>query len=198
MVRGGHGPPVPVAALDRGGPPRTDRDNRPRRAVHSGYRVPARPPAITKGPATDASCAPVSIATLSLVLIAACTTASAGWTYVPAPSMTPIPSTAGSAEPSASGGDNVVQISALGIKYEQSSVTVKADTSFQIAFDNKDAGVPHNVSIHQGDATGAELFKGEIFNGVETRTYTVPPLDAGSYAFVCTVHPTMIGTLTAQ
>jgi plastocyanin len=140
----------------------------------------------------------LSIATLSLVLIAACTTASAGWTYVPAPSMTPIPSTAGSAEPSASGGDNVVQISALGIKYEQSSVTVKADTSFQIAFDNKDAGVPHNVTLHQGDATGAELFKGAIFNGVETRTYTVPPLDAGSYAFVCTVHPTMIGTLTAQ
>jgi plastocyanin len=140
----------------------------------------------------------LSIATLSLLLIAACTTASAGWTYVPAPSMTPIPSTAGSAEPSASGGDNVVQISALGVKYEQSSVTVKADTSFQIAFDNKDAGVPHNVTIHQGDATGAELFKGAIFNGVETRTYTVPPLDAGSYAFVCTVHPTMIGTLTAQ
>jgi plastocyanin len=140
----------------------------------------------------------LSIATLSLVLIAACTTASAGWTYVPAPSMTPIPSTAGSTEPSASGGDNVVQISALGIKYEQSSVTVKADTSFQIAFDNKDAGVPHNVTLHQGDATGAELFKGAIFNGVETRTYTVPPLDAGSYAFVCTVHPTMIGTLTAQ
>jgi len=140
----------------------------------------------------------LSIATLSMVLIAACTTASAGWTYVPAPSMTPIPSTAGSAEPSASGGDNVVQISALGIKYEQSSVTVKANTSFQIAFDNKDAGVPHNVTLHQGDATGAELFKGAIFNGVETRTYTVPPLDAGSYAFVCTVHPTMIGTLTAQ
>jgi plastocyanin len=139
----------------------------------------------------------LSIATLSLVLVAACTTASAGWTYVPAPSMTPIPSTAASAGPSGSGGD-VVQISALGIKYEQTSVTVKAGTSFQIAFDNKDAGVPHNVSIHQGSATGAELFKGTVFNGVETRTYTVPPLDAGAYAFVCTVHPTMIGTLTAQ
>ena len=103
----------------------------------------------------------LAIATLSLVLVAACTTASAGWTYVPAPSMTPIPSTAASAGPSASGGgDNVVQISALGIKYEQTAVTVKADTSFQIQFDNKDAGTPHNVSIHQGDATGAELFKG--------------------------------------
>jgi plastocyanin len=140
----------------------------------------------------------LSVAALSLVLVAACTTASAGWTYVPAPSMTPIPSNAASAQPSGSGGDNVVQISALGIKYEQTSITVKADTSFQIAFDNKDAGIPHNVTIHQGDATGAELFKGTIFNGVETRTYTVPPLDAGAYAFVCTVHPTMIGTLTVQ
>jgi plastocyanin len=140
----------------------------------------------------------LSIATLSLVLLSACTTASAGWTYVPAPSMTPIPSTAGSAQPSGSGGDNVVQISALGIKYEQSSVTVKANTSFQIAFDNKDPGTPHNVSIHLGDATGAELFKGVIFSGVATHTYTVPPLQAGAYAFVCTVHPTMIGTLTAQ
>jgi len=140
----------------------------------------------------------LSVATLSLVLVSACTTASAGWTYVPAPSMTPIPSSAASAGPSGSGGDNVVQISALGIKYEQSSVTVKASTSFQIAFDNKDAGTPHNVAIHQGSATGAELFKGEVFNGVATHTYTVPPLDAGAYAFVCTVHPTMIGTLTAQ
>ena len=71
----------------------------------------------------------LAVATLSLVLVAACTTASAGWTYVPAPSMTPIPSTAASAGPSASGGgDNVVQISALGIKYEQTAVTVKADT----------------------------------------------------------------------
>lgn len=138
------------------------------------------------------------VAILSLLLVSACTTASAGWTYVPAPSMTPIPSGAASAQPSGSGNDNVVQISALGIKYEQTAVTVKAGTSFQIAFDNKDAGTPHNVSIHQGSATGAELFKGEIFNGVATHTYTVPPLDAGAYAFVCTVHPTMIGTLTAQ
>jgi plastocyanin len=140
----------------------------------------------------------LSVAALSLLLVSACTTASAGWTYVPAPSIAPVPSGAASAAPSGSADANVVQISALGIKYEQSAVTVKASTSFQIQFENKDAGTPHNVAIHQGSATGAELFKGTIFNGVETRSYTVPPLDAGAYAFVCTVHPTMIGTLTAQ
>jgi plastocyanin len=77
-------------------------------------------------------------------------------------------------------------------------VTAPAATSFQISFENKDPGTPHNIAIHQGSASGPELFKGAVFNGVETRVYTVPPLDAGAYAYVCTVHPTMIGTLTAQ
>lgn len=139
----------------------------------------------------------LTAALLSMVL-ASCTTASAGWTYVPAPSVTPVPSSAASAQPSGSSNPNLVTISALGIKYEQATVTAPAGVSFQIVFENKDPGTPHNVAIHQGDANGAELFKGPVFNGVETRTYDVPPLDAGAYAFVCTVHPTMIGTLNAQ
>ena len=89
-------------------------------------------------------------------------------------------------------------ISAFGIKYEQTEVTVKAGAPFQIQFENKDAGVPHNVAIHTGGSTGPEIFKGEIFAGVETRPYNVMALDAGAYAFVCTVHPTMIGTLNAE
>ena len=140
----------------------------------------------------------LTIAILSTALVAACTTASAGWTYAPAPSKTPAPSLVASAGPSGSINPNLVTISALGIKYEQTTVTAPAGTRFQIAFENKDAGVPHNVSIHLGGATGAELFKGTIFNGIETRTYDVPALDAGTYAFVCTVHPSMVGTLTAR
>jgi plastocyanin len=33
---------------------------------------------------------------------------------------------------------------------------------------------------------------------VETRTYDVPALAAGTYEFVCTVHPNMRGTLTVE
>ncbi len=140
----------------------------------------------------------LSVALLSLVIVAACTTASAGWTYVPAPSMTPPSSAAASAEPGGSSNPNLVKISALGIKYEQTAVTAPAGVPFQIVFENKDPGTPHNVAIHLGDVNGAELFKGTVFNGVETRTYNVPALDAGSYAFVCSVHSTMVGTLTAK
>jgi plastocyanin len=135
-----------------------------------------------------------------LAILSACTSASAGWTYAPAPSLTPPPSTGASAGASAgaSTNPNLVTISALGVKYEQTDVTAPADKPFQISFENKDPGTPHNVSIHQGSPTGNEVFKGDIFPGVATKTYDVPKLAAGTYAFVCTVHPTMIGTLTVQ
>jgi mono/diheme cytochrome c family protein/plastocyanin len=106
----------------------------------------------------------------------------------------------GSAEPSepAASGDTatVVSIVALNIAFTTTEVTVPADAPFVISFENQDAGVPHNVAIN--DASGAEVFKGEIFNGVETREYQVPALPAGEYTFICTVHPTMTGTLTAE
>ena len=143
----------------------------------------------------------LTLALLSAAIVAGCSDASAGWTYMPAPSITPPPSSGASAEasgPATSANPNLVQISALGVKFEQTAVTAPADTPFQVQFENKDPGTPHNVALHLGDVNGAELFKGEVFNGVATRVYDVPALDAGSYAFVCTVHPTMTGTLTVE
>lgn len=138
-----------------------------------------------------------SVSVLWGALLVACTTANPGWTYRPAPSITPAPSGVVSEEPSASAGSGAVAISALGIAFEQATVTVPAGKPFQIEFANNDAGTPHNVAIHKENASGEAVFKGEIFNGVDTRTYDVPALEAGPYAFVCTVHPTMVGTLTA-
>jgi plastocyanin len=145
-------------------------------------------------------------------VLAACSASTApGWTYAPptpppavtpAPSVDPsaAPSTPASEAPSAASSDNgggdgeAVAISALGIKFEQAEVAAPADVPFVIRFDNKDAGIPHNVEIK--DASGASVFKGEIFNGLAVRDYQVGALAAGTYQFVCTVHPNMIGTLT--
>ena len=112
---------------------------------------------------------------------------------------TPAPTT--SAAPGATqqpGASASVTISASGIAFDTDTLEVPADTPFQIVFANNDAGIPHNVAIHEGSPTGPAVWTGEIFNGVETRTYDVPALPAGTYGFVCTVHPNMTGTLTAR
>ena len=85
---------------------------------------------------------------------------------------------------------------AQGIKFTTTELTAPADAPFVIEFDNQDAGTPHNVAIQ--DSSGAEVFKGEIFNGVDKRQYQVPALKGGTYTFMCSVHPSMTGTLTAQ
>jgi plastocyanin len=154
------------------------------------------------------------LAGLSLFVVAACTGTTPGWTYAPAPSPTPIPSSEPSTAPSASagpsasaapsdgggggGGGTVVEISAQNIAFDTTEITVPAGQPFKIHFVNNDAGIPHNVAIHEGSPTGAEVYKGEIFNGVAERTYDVPALDAGAYGFICSVHPNMAGTLTAE
>ncbi|HYM83391.1 MAG TPA: cupredoxin domain-containing protein, partial [Candidatus Dormibacteraeota bacterium] len=106
----------------------------------------------------------------------------------------PSPSPAASGAPTGA----TLQLSAHNVQYDQSSLEASAGQAFTLKFTNSDAGVPHNVSIHQGSATGPEVFRGEIFPGVDVRSYAVPALPAGTYAFVCSVHPNMNGTLTVK
>jgi plastocyanin len=162
-----------------------------------------------------------TLRTLSIILgivalVAACTAAKPGWTYAPAPSPTPLPSVSasGSVEPSASasaapsasvsasapaspGSGTVVEISASSSSaFDQTSVTAPADQGFVIHFANTESGIPHNVDIQ--DASGASLARGDIITGPAEVDYNVPALAAGDYKFVCSVHPNMTGTLTAE
>ena len=110
-----------------------------------------------------------------------------------ATSATPAPG--GSPAPTASSAPagTVLKVVAVGIKFDVKELSAPADAAFQIEFDNQDAGIPHNVEIK--DANGQSVFKGELFNGAAVRTYDVPALAAGTYTFICTVHPNMTGTL---
>ena len=162
---------------------------------------------------------------LAGLIAAACGSAEGpGWTYQPAASVTPAPSgsagasggaepsggaqPSGGAEPSGSatasggaqpsgGGGEPVAIAAQGIQFDTDQLSAPADTDFQIAFDNQDSGVPHDVDIR--DSGGGEtLDDNEIVTGPTQTTYDVPALPAGEYQFICSVHPNMVGTLTAE
>jgi len=148
----------------------------------------------------------VLLAVLALALAACAGEATPGWTFAPTPTPTVAPSVeptaapdGGEATPAPTDGGNggpagaVLEISAQNIAFDTDTLTAPADTPFQIVFANNDAGIPHNVEIKQG---GQSVWVGDIFNGVETRTYDVPALAAGTYEFICTVHPNMAGTLT--
>lgn len=140
---------------------------------------------------------------------AACSSASGpAWTYAP-PTPSPSaaapsgsagasgePSAPASGEPSAapSGNEEAVVIEAHNIAFTTPEVQAPADAAFKINFRNGDAGIPHNVEI-KDPAGGPPLFNGAVFPGVAEQTYDVPPLAAGTYQFICTVHPNMTGTL---
>jgi plastocyanin/uncharacterized membrane protein len=72
-----------------------------------------------------------------------------------------------------------------------------AGEPFGLAFENQDAGVPHNVAIYKDDSATQSLFVGDLVDGPTTVTYDVPALDPGEYYFRCDVHPQMNGALEA-
>jgi plastocyanin len=135
------------------------------------------------------------------IALAACSSSVPSATLTPT---TPGPSTpiatpnasasaAASGGPVASGSD--LQISAQGIQFSTKELQAPAGKAFSIAFANNDAGISHNVEIV--DTSNTSVFKGAIFPGVATQTYQVPALKAGTYSFMCDVHPNvMTGTLT--
>jgi hypothetical protein len=101
----------------------------------------------------------------------------------------------GTAAPSAAPEATIV-LTAKDIAFDTDSISGPKDLPFTLALDNQDDGVPHNVEFQDG--TGASVWKGEIFNGIDTRVYDVGPLPGGTYTFLCTVHPSMTGTATLQ
>ena len=104
-------------------------------------------------------------------------------------------SSATSAPPaSAGGGTGGPTVVAKDMHFQPTEVAVTAGAPVSLVFDNQDSA-PHNIKI--SDASGAEVFKGEIVTK-STVTYAVPTLTAGSYPFVCEVHPDMKGTITAS
>ena len=135
-----------------------------------------------------------------------------GWVdvnYKPAPGSTPFPAcwssaltTTGSPAPSGAPAASIdpsaqkVSLVASGIAWTTPDLSAAADKPFVIDFDNQDAGTPHNIQIK--DAAGKVVFTSDTFNGVAKREFQVPALAAGTYPFICTIHPNMTGTLTVK
>ena len=113
---------------------------------------------------------------LALVVAAACGSGS-----ITGPPPTPPP-----------GGAVIV---AARIAFDRDEISVPAGSPFELIFQNRDA-IPHNVAVVGAD--GQPIYVGEIFSGPGSKTYSVPALAPGRYAFRCDVHPlSMVGDVIA-
>jgi plastocyanin len=107
----------------------------------------------------------------------------------------PGPSGAAGASGAPSGAPGSLAIVAQNIKFDVDKLSTPADKPFQVAFDNKDAGVAHDFDVL--DSSGKKVFDGQDFPGPGQKNYDVPALTAGAYKFECSIHPAlMFGVLT--
>ncbi|MDP9235030.1 MAG: cupredoxin domain-containing protein [Actinomycetota bacterium] len=94
-------------------------------------------------------------------------------------------------------GGATVSLAAAELAFSTDHLSVPAGKKFTLAFDNRAAGVSHNVEILTSG--GQVLFRGNLVPGPQQVTYQVPALKAGTYRFICSVHPQqMTGTLVAR
>jgi plastocyanin len=81
------------------------------------------------------------------------------------------------------------QLTVENIAFHPACLAAVAGKPFTLTFDNQDA-VPHNLAIFQGgDATGTNVFRGQIVAGPKVVEEDIPALRAGYYFLHCDVHP---------
>jgi plastocyanin len=87
-------------------------------------------------------------------------------------------------------------IVAKDLKFQQTSVEVKAGGAFTLHLDNQDSA-PHNVAIYTDSGAGTAIAVGDVVTSAKS-DLAVPALAAGSYFFRCDVHHDMTGTIVAK
>jgi plastocyanin len=106
----------------------------------------------------------------------------------PTPTLAPLPTIVGQR----------VDISASNsTSFDQKSITVP-EGPVTIIFTNNESAVPHNVNLlAREEGEQRSIAKTEIERGPNRQAFTAQ-LPAGTYTFICDVHPAMRGTLTVE
>ena len=88
-------------------------------------------------------------------------------------------------------------------EFASDRIVLVAGEEAELTLENADSAA-HNVYIYENEADADALadenalFQGEDVAANATTTYTIPPLDAGEYPFLCRIHPNMRGTVTVE
>lgn len=93
-----------------------------------------------------------------------------------------------------------IALEARDMQFDTDILVAPAGATVTVAFENRDAGVQHNLAVYTDAAAGTTIFKGPVVTGPGTATYTfTAPSTPGTYFFRCDVHPTqMTGSFVVQ
>ena len=98
--------------------------------------------------------------------------------------------------PNAPDGKTVVKLIAAHVRWVPTALAAPAGVVWHVQIDNQD-GPPehHNFVVASGKSVPERIYQSTNFN-MGTFTFDIPALPAGSYLFICTVHPdVMTGTV---
>ena len=102
-------------------------------------------------------------------------------------------------DPSASAAPSThLSITAENVKFDKKTLVAVAGHPVSLQFENQDASVQHNVAIYRDKSAKESIFRGDIFNGVKTVTYSLPGQSVGEYFFRCDTHPDMNGAYSVR
>jgi plastocyanin len=88
---------------------------------------------------------------------------------------------------------SALNLAAPGLKFDTDCLATLPNEPFTVTFDNQDSGTTHNFLISVAFNPGSDvLFQGDPITGVNTVTYDVPALAAGTYSFECSIHPSFM------
>ena len=100
----------------------------------------------------------------------------------------------------ATGGPTTIDIDAQSLAFDKHQLNASAGQPVTINFNNKDAGVTHNIAIYTDKSASSKIFGGALDAGPKVMTYNfTAPSTPGTYYFRCDVHPdTMNGQFIVQ
>lgn len=85
------------------------------------------------------------------------------------------------------------QVNAQDIAFDVDLIEVTVGEATTVTFNNNDTGIPHNFHVEAGDVDA----KTDITPGPDTQSLEFTIDEAGTYTFICDVHPNMTGEVVA-
>lgn len=92
-----------------------------------------------------------------------------------------------------------VTVVANDLEFDTDTIVMPAGQEVSLTLENQDGGTLHNIAVYiDEDGEREEVYRGELFEGDNSRTYTFQAPPSGVYLFRCDAHPEMSGAFIAK